>query len=191
VKAGPWGILVMLVLVTALLSALLDNVTTVLLIVPVTLLITDALKVSAYPCLLNEIFAANIGGTATLIGDPRNIMIGSAVGLSFNDFLRKLGPLVALLLAGFVFAQPLNQQPATIAMFGAALLMLLQSLRQGAVRQARSVERTLAGVEWTTIFFFIGLFILVCDVESTGALEILAGEVLEATGSDPAATAAW
>ena len=98
VNASPWGILVMLVLVTAVLSALLDNVTTVLLIVPVTLLITEALKVSAYPYLFAEIFAANVGGAATLIGDPPNIMIGSAIGLSFNDFLFNLAPLIALLL---------------------------------------------------------------------------------------------
>lgn len=98
VNADPWGILVTLVLVTAVLSALLDNVTTVLLIAPVTLLITDALKVNAYPYLFAEIFASNIGGTATLIGDPPNIMIGSAVGLSFNDFLFNLAPLSLIVL---------------------------------------------------------------------------------------------
>jgi Na+/H+ antiporter NhaD/arsenite permease-like protein len=98
VNADPWGILVMLVVVTAVLSALLDNVTTVLLIAPVTLLITDALKISAYPYLFAEIFASNIGGTATLIGDPPNIMIGSAVGLSFNDFLFNLAPITLIIL---------------------------------------------------------------------------------------------
>jgi Na+/H+ antiporter NhaD/arsenite permease-like protein len=98
VNADPWGILVMLVIVTAVLSALLDNVTTVLLIAPVTLLITDSLKISAYPFLFAEIFASNIGGTATLIGDPPNIMIGSAVGLSFNDFLVHLTPVVLVIL---------------------------------------------------------------------------------------------
>ena len=84
VKADPWGILVMLMLVTALLSALLDNVTTVLLVAPITLLITDTLKINAYPYLFAEIFASNIGGTATLIGDPPNIMIGSATGLGLS-----------------------------------------------------------------------------------------------------------
>ena len=85
--ARPWAILVMLSVVTAVFSALLDNVTTVLLIAPVTLLITDELEVSPYPFLVAEIFASNIGGTATLIGDPPNIMIGSAVRLTFNDFM--------------------------------------------------------------------------------------------------------
>ena len=98
VNANPWGILVMLVLVTAVLSALIDNVTTVLLIAPITLLIAEELKLSAYPYLFAEIFASNIGGTATLIGDPPNIMIGSAVGLSFNDFLFNLGPVVVIIL---------------------------------------------------------------------------------------------
>lgn len=98
VGADPWGILVMLVLVTAVLSALLDNVTTVLLIAPVTLLISEALRMNPYPFLFAEIFASNIGGAATLIGDPPNIMIGSAVNLSFNDFLINLGPAVVIVL---------------------------------------------------------------------------------------------
>jgi len=97
-RANPWGILVMLSLVTAVLSALLDNVTTVLLIAPVSLLITDELEIEPYPYLFAEIFAANIGGAATLIGDPPNIMIGSAVGLTFNDFLFNLGPIIAIIL---------------------------------------------------------------------------------------------
>lgn len=98
VDARPWGILVMLVVVTALLSALLDNVTTVLLIAPVTLLITEALGVKAYPYLFAEILASNIGGSATLIGDPPNIMIGSAVGLSFNDFIVHLAPAAVIVM---------------------------------------------------------------------------------------------
>ena len=98
VEARPWGILVMLALVTAVFSSLLDNVTTVLLIAPVTLLICNELKIKPYPFLFTEIFASNIGGTATLIGDPPNIMIGSAVGLSFNDFLFNLAPIVPLIL---------------------------------------------------------------------------------------------
>ncbi|HRW67734.1 MAG TPA: SLC13 family permease, partial [Candidatus Competibacter sp.] len=92
VDARPWGILVMIALVTAVTSALLDNVTTVLLVAPVTLLITEELKVSPYPYLFAMIFSSNIGGTSTLIGDPPNIMIGSATGLTFNDFAYNLLP---------------------------------------------------------------------------------------------------
>ncbi len=91
-KANPRGILVTLATVTAVFSAFFDNVTTVLLIVPVTLLIVEKLELSPYPFLFAEMFASNIGGTATLIGDPPNIMIGSAVGLSFTDFIAELGP---------------------------------------------------------------------------------------------------
>ena len=240
VNASPWGILVMLVLVTAVLSALLDNVTTVLLIVPVTLLMTEALKVSAYPYLFAEIFAANVGGAATLIGDPPNIMIGSAIGLSFNDFLFNLAPLIAVLLpalliplyliwgrklsaspenrrqvmnyrqeeaikdsrllwmslfvlalviTGFVFAHDLQQQPATIAMFGAALLLLLQNIPCSYKQQSRNISKTFGEVEWTTIFFFIGLFIMVYGIEATGLLDLLAQEVLTLTGGDMATTA--
>jgi Na+/H+ antiporter NhaD/arsenite permease-like protein len=98
VKADPWGILVMLAIVTAVISAFLDNVTTVLLVAPVTLLITEELRVSPYPYLFTQIFASNIGGTATLIGDPPNIMIGSAVGLTFNDFVAALTPVIILIL---------------------------------------------------------------------------------------------
>src|SRR5215213_9732785 len=106
-KAHPAGILLMLQMVTAGLSALLDNVTTVLLIVPVTLSITRELKVPPYPYLFTEVFASNIGGTATLIGDPPNILIGSLVGLSFNEFLVNLAPTCALIMivqAGMIHA---------------------------------------------------------------------------------------
>ncbi len=240
VRANPWGVLVMLALVTAALSAVLDNVTTVLLIAPVTLLITEELRVSAYPYLFAEIFASNIGGTATLIGDPPNIMIGSAVGLTFNDFLLNLGPVVALILpvmlipiymiwgrglkttvenrrrvmdipaaeaitdrrllwqsllvlalvvTGFVLAHQIDKQPATIAMSGAALLMLLQNLPHHITEQSHKVHSTCGEIEWITIFFFIGLFVVVYGVESTGLLEALAHRVLELTGGDPTVTA--
>ena len=99
VDARPVGVLLMLAAVTAVLSALLDNVTTVLLVVPVTLLITEELQVKPYPFLLAEVLASNIGGTATLIGDPPNIMIGSAVGIPFLDFVTNLGPPVAAIFA--------------------------------------------------------------------------------------------
>jgi Na+/H+ antiporter NhaD/arsenite permease-like protein len=239
VHASPWGVLVMLVLVTAVLSALLDNVTTVLLIAPVTLLITDELKVSAYPYLFAEIFASNVGGAATLIGDPPNIMIGSAVGLSFNDFLFNLGPVVfvilplllipfyliwgrkletteerrskimkyeeadaikdkrlllqsmgvlALVIAGFVFGHDAGYQPATIAMFGAAVLLLITNLPRKPSDQTKAIDKTFAEVEWITIFFFIGLFIVVYGVEETGLLEMIAQEVIVMTGGDMAMT---
>ncbi len=240
VGADPWGILVVLVVVTAVLSALLDNVTTVLLIVPVTLLITEALKVNAYPYLFAEIFASNIGGTATLIGDPPNIMIGSAVGLSFNDFVLNLAPLalvvlpltlvpiyliwgrglrttperrrqvmgyrerdaitdprllkqslfvLALVMAGFIGAHSLGREPATIALFGAALLLVLHSLPHPGRRQSEIVHKSLCEVEWITIFFFIGLFIVVHGLERTGVLGQLAQGVLELTGGDREVTA--
>ncbi len=240
VGAQPWGILVMLSIVTAVFSALLDNVTTVLLIAPVTLLITEELKVNPYPFLFAEIFASNIGGTATLIGDPPNIMIGSAVGLSFNDFVLNLAPItplilvltliviyfiwgrsmeatpdsrrrvmdfnereaitdvrllkqslavLALVIAGFVMAHPLHLEPATIAMFGAALLLLLANLPNNAEEQSENVHHTFGEVEWVTIFFFVGLFIVVHGIEHAGLLNILADEVLKLTGGDMTNTA--
>lgn len=235
VKASPWGILLMLSLVTAVFSSLLDNVTTVLLIAPVTLLISHELKMDPYPFLFAEIFASNIGGTATLIGDPPNIMIGSAVNLSFNDFLFNLAPIIpvipaltlgiiyliwgrsmhateqararimrfkereaitdplllkqsmfvlALVIAGFIMAQPLRLEPATIAMFGAGLLLLLSNLKSSADEQSEEVHKTFGRVEWITIFFFIGLFISVKGIEEAGVLRILADGVIGFTGAD-------
>ena len=240
VKADPWGILVMLMLVTAFLSAMLDNVTTVLLVAPVTLLITDTLKISAYPYLFAEIFASNIGGTATLIGDPPNIMIGSATNLSYNDFLFNLAPIAVFILAvtiipiyfiwgrhlkadprliekvmqyreidaikdwlllkkslfvltlvmiGFIVGHDYGYQPATIAMFGAAVLLTLNCLPHDQEKQTELVARSLCDVEWITIFFFIGLFILVYGDESTGLLESLAHKVIELTDGDKTITA--
>lgn len=239
VRADPWGILLTLSLVTAVFSALLDNVTTVLLIAPVTLLITEELEVDPYPFLFAEIFASNIGGTATLIGDPPNIMIGSAVNLTFNDFLLNLAPITPVILAatlaviyliwgrsmgatesarkrvmrfnereaitdapllkksllvislviiGFVLAHPLGLEPATIAMFGAALLLILTTFGQEPEEQSENVHRSFAEVEWVTIFFFVGLFILVHGIEKAGLLDILADEVLSWTGGSLQAT---
>ena len=240
VDARPWGILVMLVVVTALLSALLDNVTTVLLIAPVTLLITEALGVKAYPYLFAEILASNIGGSATLIGDPPNIMIGSAVGLSFNDFIVHLAPaavivmlatmvpiyliwgrhlkasdesrqrvmnykerdaisdpvllvkslsVLALVILGFALAHFIGKQPSTIALSGAALLLLLDNLGRKSSKQTEQVHATFCEVEWVTIFFFIGLFVVVHGLESTGLLTMLAEEILNLTGGDMSVTA--
>ena len=240
VKADPWGLLVMLSVVTAVFSALLDNVTTVLLIAPVTLLITDALRISPYPYLFSVIFASNIGGTATLIGDPPNIMIGSAARLTFNDFLSNLGPVaavvmalllipvyfiwgrklhasaenralvmafneresitdarlmkqalfvIALVIAGFVLAHSIGQEPGTIAMFGAALLLLLRVYDRNAEEQSHVIHKTFGEVEWITIFFFIGLFVVVAGIEKAGALEYMAHQIVDWTGGDFAVTA--
>ena len=240
VNAHPWGILLMLSVVTAVFSALLDNVTTVLLIVPVTLLICRELDLSPYPYLFAEIFSSNIGGTATLIGDPPNIMIGSAVHLTFNDFLFNLAPVVPIILlmtlgiiyfvwgrklqatdaarehimrfreqdaitdarllkqslfvlflviGGFVLAQPLQLEPASIAMFGAAFLLLLSNLHRSPEQQSENVQQIFAKVEWVTIFFFIGLFVAVKGIEQAGLLEILADRALGLTGGDMTLTA--
>ncbi len=240
VHARPWGILVMLSIVTAVFSALLDNVTTVLLVAPVTLLITEELEMDPYPFLFAEIFASNIGGTATLIGDPPNIMIGSAVKLTFNDFLFNLAPItplimlvtlvafyfiwgkgmsatghamervmsfnereaitdvpllkkslfvIAMVITGFVLAHPLHLEPATVAMAGAALLLLLTSIGESAENQSENVHKSFGEVEWVTIFFFVGLFILVHGLEHVGLLKILANKVQALTGGDMAITA--
>jgi len=240
VKGSPWGILVMLSVVTAVFSAFLDNVTTVLLIAPVTLLITDALGVRPYPYLFAQILASNIGGTATLIGDPPNIMIGSAAGLSFYDFLVYMAPIAPLILAavltaiwfmfgrdltaseenralvmcfnekeaikdvfllkksllvlggvigGFTVAHSYHLEPASIAMFGAAVLLLLHTFGQPLEKKDHAYEGVMAEVEWSTIFFFVGLFIIVTGVEHTGIIKLMANKTLELTGGDFNATA--
>ena len=235
VKANPAGILLMLQLATAILSTILNNVTTVLLIVPVTLVIAEELELPPYPFLFAEVFASNIGGTATLIGDPPNILIGSQAGLDFNAFLVNTGPVVLLImavqaamiyliwgrsmraspesrvlvmgmnapgmitdwvllrrsiavlaaaLAAFLFAAPLRLQPATIALAGAAALMLLDNWKHRGPKQADNVHATFAEVEWTTIFFFIGLFIVVHAVEASGFLSTVGGRLVMLTGGN-------
>jgi Na+/H+ antiporter NhaD/arsenite permease-like protein len=210
--------------VTAVLSALLDNVTTVLLIAPITLLISDELNLTPYPFLVSQILASNIGGAATLIGDPPNIMIGSAVGLSFMDFLLNVGPVMPVVMvatfiilkfiygknlkvsadrrerimqfreadaiedwvllkkclliltaviAGFVLQEFTHVEPATTALFGAALLLLISG---------EELHDVMGKVEWTTIFFFIGLFIVVHGMVEVGLISMLANLMLKLTG---------
>lgn len=235
VKANPAGILAMLAVVTACASALLDNVTTVLLVVPVTLVITEALKVNPYPFLFSQIIASNIGGTATLVGDPPNILIGGQVGLSFNDFFLNLAPVVvivlvvhvisihfiwgrritapaelrervmefdeksvitdprllkfaslvlALVIGSFMLARQLNLESGTIGMAGAALLLLFDNIGKSAEEQSENVVKVFNEVEWVTIFFFVGLFILVSGIEHAGVLKLLADKLLALTGGD-------
>ncbi|MBL8237930.1 MAG: ArsB/NhaD family transporter [Bryobacterales bacterium] len=239
VQAKPMGVLFMLSMVTAFLSAMLDNVTTVLLVVPVTLLITEELKVRPYPFLLAEILASNIGGTATLIGDPPNIMIGSLVGIPFNDFIVNLAPVVVVVLAvscvpyyfmyrkelvttdkarqrvmefdereaiknhrllkqalfvlgvvliGFFTSRLTHLEPATVAMGGAALLLLLDNFSKSSEEQGESVQHAFAEVEWVTLMFFVGLFILVHGLESSGVIRSMAEKLLEATQGDRTVT---
>lgn len=222
VKANPVGILIMLSIVTALFSAFLDNVTTVLLIVPVSLQITQKLEVNPYPYLLINIFASNIGGTATLIGDPPNILIGSALKLGFTDFLFHLAPVVilimvaliamfiyfwapsmkaspenkllvmnmnekdaisdftllkkslsilALVISGFILAEHINLENGFIALFGAAAMLLLYTPHTAHKERDDKVEDILNKVDWTTIFFFIGLFVIVGSLEHSGFLD--------------------
>ncbi len=236
VKANPTGILIMLTLITAVFSALLDNVTTVLLIAPITLLITDALETPVFPFFFAEILASNVGGTATLIGDPPNIIIGSAAGLSFNEFVVNLAPIsaiclvvltaiiylmnrrtlaaipksasekimrfnedeaitdvrlmikslavLALVLLGFTLGHSYGIQPGTSALAGAALLMLLAYGHQHGEEQSESVHHIFGEVEWVTIFFFGGLFVIVAGVEHVGLLEFFGQKVLELTEGD-------
>jgi Na+/H+ antiporter NhaD/arsenite permease-like protein len=239
-RASPAGVLVLLAIVTAVFSAFLDNVTTVLLVAPVTLVICRELKVPPYPYLFAEIFASNIGGTATLIGDPPNILIGSAVGLSFMDFVYALAPVCVLVLAlnalaihliwgrkltatpeararvmaldhkaaitdprlmkqsvsvivavvlAFATARFIHLEAGTIALFGAAILLLLDNLGRSAEAQHERLVESFNEVEWITIFFFVGLFIVVAGVERAGLLHLLANALVDATGGDMTALA--
>ena len=225
-RGRPVLVVVALTGTTALLSAFLDNLTTVLLMVPITFLLADTLDIPAVPLIVMEIIASNIGGTATLIGDPPNILIAGATGLSFNAFLLNLGPAAALTLAvvvaglyafyrpklriaqrnrervmaldarqsiedpgelrrtlpvlvltivAFFFHQVLHLEPATVALTGAAAALLVSR---------QSVEGTLGGIEWATLFFFLGLFVMVGALEETGAIDKVAQAIAAVTGGD-------
>ncbi len=231
-KGEPIRILILLSLITAVCSAFLDNVTTVLLIVPVTFSITRQLRVHPAPFLLTQIIASNVGGTATLIGDPPNIMIGSAVPeLTFMAFIENLAPVAILVMAvyvplfiwmfrkkirttdelkrgimemsekelltdpkllrkclivlgltlvGFFTHQTLHLESATVALAGAFLLLLLTG--------EHKLEHALTKVEWMTIFFFVGLFVLVSGLVETGVIAELAKRAVDLTGGDLVAT---
>ena len=212
--------------ITAILSAFLDNLTTILLIAPITFLLADALDIEAVPLLIIEVIASNIGGTATLIGDPPNIIIAGATGLSFNAFivnlapivivtfavivpllylvfrrrlqvdeknraavmglnaaasirdaaeLRRTGPVLALTVLAFFGHQALHVEPATVALTGAAIGLLVTRV---------NLEKALSSIEWTTLFFFIGLFVMVGALEATGAIGHITDAVKDVTGGE-------
>ncbi|MBP2639751.1 MAG: Citrate transporter [Firmicutes bacterium] len=226
VQGNPRSIMAVFFAFTAITSALLDNVTTVLLVTPIIFSITEILEVNPVPFLVSEIMASNIGGTATLIGDPPNIMIGGATGIGFNDFVLHLAPVVlvvgfvtnwlflrlyhkqllpvegaaqrvmaldekayltdmvllrkvllilVLTIGGFVISQKLGFESATVAMAGAATLLLVSGIEP---------EEIFREVEWNTIFFFIGLFILVGGLEVTGVIRLIAEWGLDITQSN-------
>lgn len=228
-KGNPWHIMVGFILITALLSALLDNVTTVLLVGPMTLIVCDMLEIDPVPYFVTEIMASNIGGTATLIGDPPNIMIGSAANLSFFDFLAVDTPAVLLILVTIIFAfrfiygrklevNPENEQSvlhlepkeyikdrplfhksivmillvviafmlhgqlgidSSIVALSAACIMILIS--------RADLEECVKDVEWTTIGFFCGLFMVVGALVDTGVIGMLAQWIMDVTQDNPLA----
>lgn len=219
----PLALVVMMAGTVAILSGFLDNLTTILLIVPITFLLADTLDINPMPLLMIEVMAANIGGAATLIGDPPNILIGNAAGLTFNDFLvnnvpgvmvilvaitiglyffyrgqlqvkeenrryvqeldaaasitdhkelRRTLPVLTGTILAFFFHEYLNVEPATVALTGAAVGLLVTRI---------SIEEALANIEWTTIFFFIGLFVMVGALEATGAIDHVADGIRSVT----------
>ncbi len=227
-KGHPVKVLFALGIFTAVTSAFLDNVTTVILIMPITFAIARKLDVDPIPYLLTEIFASNIGGTATLIGDPPNIIIGSAGGLTFMDFIKELTPIVliillvvvgllslvfknklkasidkmnevaqidnshtitnknlmlrstivlALVILGFMLHDVIHIETCVVAMLGASVLLLFEKPND-----------ILKDVEWNTIFFFIGLFIIIGGLEASGGIKLMAEWILKITQGSQAAT---
>ena len=226
-RGRPFRVMTLLCLITAIASAGLDNVTTVLLVAPVTLLVCERIGVRPVPFLIAEALASNIGGTATLVGDPPNLIVASRGGLTFNDFLVNLAPLVVVLLAAFVGlsrvlfrrdfqADPdqvaevmeldereaihdpklltrslvvlaavlaafslhpvLHLEPSVVALLGAGLLVAVSGL---------DPQTYLVDIEWETLLFFAGLFILVGSLVKTGAVDHLAAGLAAATGDSP------
>lgn len=227
-KGHPVKVLCALGLFTAVTSAFLDNVTTVILIMPITFAIAKKLDIDPIPFLLTEIFSSNIGGTATLIGDPPNIIIGSAGGLSFIDFIKELTPVilvimcVVLTILAFIFRKKLHAsqdkmdevakidnshtitdkalmirstliltlvilgfmlhdvthiETCVVAMLGASILLIFEKPNE-----------ILQDVEWNTIFFFIGLFIIIGGLEASGGIKLMAEWILKVTQGSQAAT---
>ena len=227
-KGHPIKVLCALGLFTAVTSAFLDNVTTVILIMPITFAIAKKLDIDPIPFLLTEIFSSNIGGTATLIGDPPNIIIGSAGGLSFIDFIKELTPVIlvimcvvltvlafifrkklhasqdkmdevakidnshtitdkalmirstlilALVILGFMLHDVTHIETCVVAMLGASILLIFEKPNE-----------ILQDVEWNTIFFFIGLFIIIGGLEASGGIKLMAEWILKVTQGSQAAT---
>jgi Na+/H+ antiporter NhaD/arsenite permease-like protein len=225
-KADPIRLLILLSLITAVFSAFLDNVTTILLILPITIDICKELRLKFVPFIISQVFASNIGGTATLIGDPPNIMIGSSTNLGFMDFIFNTAPICIVILAvstlafafiyrknfhtkpeykekvlkmnendaikdkrllikclivlgltviGFVLHGSLGFESSTIAISGAVLLLLVSGMKS---------EKILKEVEWKTIFFFAGLFMLVGGIEQAGVLEFIANGIYNIAGDN-------
>lgn len=222
-KGKPINIMIIFIIITAVLSAFLDNVTTVLLVGPMTIAITRILNINPIPFIITQIMASNIGGTATLIGDPPNIMIGSAANLSFTDFITNTGiPVVIILIVSilcftlmykkdmkvaeknvkeimkmdenkaikdkplmiksiimiilvvlaFIFHSTLGMESCTIALFAAVIMLLFGK---------QDAEEIIISVEWSTILFFIGLFIVVGGLEETGVIANLANVLIDIT----------
>ncbi|MQA98302.1 MAG: hypothetical protein GEV11_28260 [Streptosporangiales bacterium] len=222
-RGKPYRLMVMLVLITAVASALLDNVTTVLLIAPVTFLVCERLALPVVPYLIAEVMASNIGGAATLVGDPPNIIIASRAGLSFNDFLVHMAPMIVVLMAvycvlirwlfrraftydaeradevmtlqereaitdprllkqslavlgvviaGFVLHPVFHYEPSVVALLGAGLLVAVTRV---------TVEDALEDVEWPTLVFFMGLFIMVGGLVETGVIGAVSQAAADAT----------
>jgi anion transporter len=225
-KGDPYRVMVLLCLITAIASAGLDNVTTVLLIAPVTLLVCERIGVNPVPYLIAEALASNIGGTATLIGDPPNIIIASRANLSFNDFLIHLAPMVVILLivfvvmcrvlfrsafqtdhdkvadvmaltereairdrnllkrslvvlaavmVGFILHSVLEMEPSIVALLGAGMLVLISGL---------GPDEYLVDIEWETLLFFVGLFVMVGALVEVGVIDRLADGLANAVGDD-------
>ena len=225
-RGDPFRLLILLSVLTAVLAAVLDNVTTVVLLTPVTLSLARTMRVSPFPYLLSQVFASNIGGTATLIGDPPNILIGSAAGLDFGAFLVNLAPVVLVIMVGFVVLMAIffrgrmeddatrldrlveldpasaikdrrtmvralgvlgltivgflvhsviGLEAATIALLGATVLMLVGPI---------DPHDALRDVEWNTLFFFVGLFMLIEAIVHVGIVGGVATALADAVGGD-------
>ena len=225
-KGKPVNIMIIFILITSILSAFLDNVTTVLLIGPMTIAITRILKINPVPFLITQIMASNIGGTATLIGDPPNIIIGSAANLGFTDFIINTGipvifiiitailyflvlykkklvveeeninkvmemdenkaikdkslmiksiVLIVLVVIGFIFHSSLQMESCVIALLAAIIMLLIGK---------QDAEEIILSIEWSTILFFIGLFIVVGGLEETGVIGKLANLLISATSGN-------
>ncbi|MCX7956225.1 MAG: ArsB/NhaD family transporter [Patescibacteria group bacterium] len=222
-KGRPVRLMIYLSLLTAFLSAFLDNVTTILLITPVTLYITKILGISAFSIILSLIYFSNIGGTATLIGDPPNIIIGSEANLSFNDFLIYNGPIVvinifiSLILIYFMFKNKLREKKVSLKLIKKikeqnlikdkiflikSLIILFLVILGFLTHNITKIENSiiaLAGaflmlltttkepdhiykeIEWSSIFFFIGLFIIIGSIEHSGVLDLIARKIIDFT----------